>query len=104
MGRPSFRQTRVVLTDDPEMQAALARAHERGAASRREYAKLMAARLDDIECLPELRSRLSDWWICRLLSEPWAELDGRTGRQALAEGHIKQVIDVAETIGRGDFA
>jgi hypothetical protein len=54
--------------------------------------------------LPALRERLgSPWAIFRFLIQPHDELDGLTGRDALERGEGDALIEVAESVGRGDF-
>lgn len=54
--------------------------------------------------LPELHERLGGpWAVYRFLVQPHGELDGLSGREALARGMSKAVLRAAESIGRGDF-
>lgn len=53
--------------------------------------------------LPILHEMLGGAWaVYRFLVQPHGELDGLTGREALERGRTKQVIAVAESVGR-DF-
>jgi hypothetical protein len=55
--------------------------------------------------LPKLFERLgkNPWAVYRLLMSPHNELNGRTGLDALRRGEAAAVLDVAESVSRGDF-
>ncbi|MEN2980530.1 hypothetical protein P7L78_09845 [Tistrella bauzanensis] len=50
---------------------------------------------------PMLHERLGGpWAVYRFLVQPHGELDGLTGREALARGNAKAVFATAESVGR----
>jgi hypothetical protein len=58
------------------------------------------------DALPTLFEKLGDspWAVYRFLLQSHAELDGRSGLEVLKEGRSERVLDVAESISRGNFA
>lgn len=55
--------------------------------------------------MPLLHERLGGAWaVYRFLVQPHGELNGLTGREALERGHRQEVVEAAESIGRGSFS